>query len=107
MAIDDSFLSLFGAPDDVLCPMLTHFVVGRASAAFSDGAALALIKARMAMERPLQFIDIDFNHGMEFDILPELQAFVSDGLRIGLHYSMWHWKFKPDQGLQTAGPFDP
>ncbi|KAJ6508337.1 hypothetical protein C8R45DRAFT_967086 [Mycena sanguinolenta] len=83
--LDDMFLALFGAPHN-LCPLLTHFTV-QSCAAFSDAAALAFVKAKMAMPTPLQLFQVYFMRPRQLDIVPDLRSFMSNGLEVDLKYS--------------------
>ncbi|KAJ7755098.1 hypothetical protein B0H14DRAFT_2635321 [Mycena olivaceomarginata] len=47
---------------------------------FSDVAALAFVKARIAMPSSLQIFQAQFYRPMEVDIIPELQPLIADGL---------------------------
>ncbi|KAJ7617513.1 hypothetical protein DFH06DRAFT_1483562 [Mycena polygramma] len=99
-SMDDAFLALFHAPHQVLCPMLTHItVVTPWPGAFSDAAALAFVKARMTMPCPLRQFKGHFNRSMVVDIMPELQPFISGGLRVDIEYSIPQWKLEPREGL--------
>ncbi|KAF7356374.1 hypothetical protein MVEN_00969800 [Mycena venus] len=85
VALDDAFLPLFYAPHD-LCPALTHFTALSFCAGFSDTAALAFVRGRMVMPTPLQQFQVRFRRPMEVDIMPELQIFISDGLKVEVQY---------------------
>ncbi|KAF7363758.1 hypothetical protein MSAN_01033600 [Mycena sanguinolenta] len=98
VSLDDEFMALFGPPHN-LCPMLTHITLLPHSTGFSDAAALAFIRARMAMPTPLQRFEANFRRQMELNIMPELQSFISDGLKVVVGYAPAPWKFKPQNGL--------
>ncbi|KAJ6585378.1 hypothetical protein B0H19DRAFT_1109384 [Mycena capillaripes] len=103
--LDEPFLALFCASYDILCPMLTHMAVMSPSAGFSDIAALALVKARMAMPCPLQQFRVHFGRSMEVDIMPELQSWISDGLQVDLQYYVPpQWEFNSREGLSAPEP---
>jgi hypothetical protein len=106
VGLDDMLLARFYAPNDTLCPMLTHLTVMETCAEFSDTAALAFIKARMAMPSPctLQHFCVRFSRPMEVDIMPELEPFISeDGLRVNLQYPLeWAFDFNARDGLSDV-----
>ncbi|KAF7363766.1 hypothetical protein MSAN_01034400 [Mycena sanguinolenta] len=106
VSLDNEFMALFGPPHN-LCPMLTHitFTSLADTSGFSDAAALAFIKARMAMPTPLQRFEAQFSRQMEFDIMPELQSFISDGLKVVIEYAEAPWKFRPQRGLKKLESF--
>ncbi|KAJ7429191.1 hypothetical protein FB451DRAFT_1331066 [Mycena latifolia] len=97
--LDDAFLALLGAAQDVPCPMLTHMTVAAPCAMFSDAGVLAFIRARMALDCPLQAIGVSFDRPVEFDISPELETFVSEGLHVDLQYPLPQWTFNAREGL--------
>ncbi|KAJ6585372.1 hypothetical protein B0H19DRAFT_1109363 [Mycena capillaripes] len=105
VSLDEPFLTLFCASHDILCPMLTHMAVTGPSAGFSDIAALAFVKARMAMPCPLQQFHVHFGRSMEVDIMPELQSLISDGLQVDLQYYVPpQWDFNSRDGLPAPEP---
>ncbi|KAF7364849.1 hypothetical protein MVEN_00355200 [Mycena venus] len=104
MSLDDAFLALFYTPNG-LCPMLTDFTVMVPCARFSDTAALAFVKARMAMTPALQQFRFHFNRPVEVDIMPELRPFILGGLKAALHYPLSEWKFDARAGLSDATTF--
>ncbi|KAJ6508594.1 hypothetical protein C8R45DRAFT_447431 [Mycena sanguinolenta] len=86
--LDDEFMALFYSSHH-LCPMLTDIeIVVPPSAKVSDAAVLAFIKARMTMSTPLQRFQASFNRPMEFDVMPELQSFIADGLEVIIQYQL-------------------
>ncbi|KAJ6502200.1 hypothetical protein C8R45DRAFT_1209810 [Mycena sanguinolenta] len=97
VSLDDEFMALFAPPHN-LCPMLTHITL-LTPAEFTDAAALAFIKARMAMPTPLRRFRAEFKRPMELDILPELESFISNGLKVVVEYAQAPRKFKPENGL--------
>ncbi|KAF8213850.1 hypothetical protein K438DRAFT_1802372 [Mycena galopus ATCC 62051] len=103
ISLDNAFMELFCPPHE-LCPGLTHISIPTC-AEFSDAAVLAFVKARMAMSTPLQEVRIQFNRPMEFDVMPELQSYISDGLQVTLEYPRTQWKFYPRAGLDGEGSF--
>ncbi|KAF7363761.1 hypothetical protein MSAN_01033900 [Mycena sanguinolenta] len=105
VSLDDEFMALFGPPHN-LCPMLTHLTLLAEASGFSDAAALAFIKTRMAMPTPLQRFEAQFSRQMEFDIMPELQSFIANGLELVVQYAAAApWKFKPRKGLNNLWSF--
>ncbi|KAJ6508561.1 hypothetical protein C8R45DRAFT_967814 [Mycena sanguinolenta] len=105
MFLDDEFMALFCPPHN-LCPMLTDMEIGvPPSATVSDAALLALIKARMAMPTPLQGFRARFDRPMDFDIMPELQSFILDGLQVDLGYPPPRWRFRARDGLDGPEAF--
>ncbi|KAJ7845400.1 hypothetical protein B0H14DRAFT_2358083 [Mycena olivaceomarginata] len=93
---DDAFIALLHH----LCPMLTNITILPPSAGFSDAAALAFVKARMAMPTPLQEFRVRFSRARELDIMLELQSFISDGLHVSIEYfPEGEWEFRPRDGL--------
>ncbi|KAJ7851672.1 hypothetical protein B0H14DRAFT_3660532 [Mycena olivaceomarginata] len=105
-SLDDSFLALLhpGPPHD-LCPLLTHMVILAPCAGFSDAAVLDFVRVRMALATPLKQFRVDFGRGPEVDIVPDLQPFISNGLRVELKYrndatDVHVWKFDPKHGLE-------
>ncbi|KAJ6508550.1 hypothetical protein C8R45DRAFT_1208206 [Mycena sanguinolenta] len=105
MFLDDEFMMLFCPPHN-LCPMLTDIGIDiLASSRVSDTAALAFIKARMTMPDPLQRFQARFDRPMEFDVMPELQSFILDGLQVNLEYPPPQWKFRAQDGLDEVGMF--
>jgi len=103
MSPDDAFLAHFCPPHN-LCPMLTHFTVMTPGAEFSDTAALAFVRARMAMPTPLQQFRVHFDRRMGIDIMPELQSFISNGLQVALEY-LPVWKFDARMGPRGSVGF--
>ncbi|KAF7346530.1 hypothetical protein MSAN_01881100 [Mycena sanguinolenta] len=104
ISLDDGFMALLCPPHN-LCPMLTDISFFPHSAEFSDAAALAFVKARMAMHTPLQRFHAEFSRPMEFDVIPQLQSFISDGLQLTMHYPEPRWKFTARDGLEQQGLF--
>ncbi|KAJ6508552.1 hypothetical protein C8R45DRAFT_1089718 [Mycena sanguinolenta] len=102
---DTGFIALL-VPPHSLCPMLTHLeIVGPPINRVSDTHILALIKARMAMPTPLQRFRARFDRPMDFDIMPELQSFISDGLQVDLGYLPPRWTFRARDGLDEPEAF--
>ncbi|KAF8139179.1 hypothetical protein K438DRAFT_1880396 [Mycena galopus ATCC 62051] len=101
---DDAFIALFCPPHN-LCPMLTAIAVTAPCTWFSDAAALALVKARMAMPTPLRQFQVQFDRPMKLDIMPELQPFISNGLQVALEYYPPAWKSRVREGLFVSRPF--
>ncbi|KAJ7367383.1 hypothetical protein DFH08DRAFT_1005984 [Mycena albidolilacea] len=99
MALDDSLLALFYSGDDVLCPTLRNISVVGSSSRFSDVAALAFVKARIAMPSSLKIFQAQFYRPMEVDIMPEFQPLIADGLQVALQYPPPAWKFNPRAGF--------
>ncbi|KAJ6585369.1 hypothetical protein B0H19DRAFT_1109349 [Mycena capillaripes] len=102
MRVDSAFLERFYQARDILCPMLTHFAATAPCVGFSDTAALAFVRARMALPSPLQQFRVYFGRSMEVDIMPDLQSFISDGLQVELMYSSPTWKFDAREGMFDA-----
>ncbi|KAJ6502174.1 hypothetical protein C8R45DRAFT_1190541 [Mycena sanguinolenta] len=98
VSLDDRSMALFAPPRN-LCPMLTHITLLTHSAGFTDAAALAFIKARMAMLNPLRRFRTEFKRPMELDILPELESFISNRLKVVVEYAQTPRKPKPENGL--------
>ncbi|KAF7348206.1 Hexose carrier protein [Mycena sanguinolenta] len=96
--VSQDHFALFGPPHD-LCPKLTHFTAISPSETFSDAAVLAFIKARMAIPTPLQQFRVRFDRPREVDIMPELETFIADGLRVALEYPPPQWNFDAREGL--------
>ncbi|KAF7346508.1 hypothetical protein MSAN_01878900 [Mycena sanguinolenta] len=104
ISLDDGFMALLCPPHN-LCPMLTDISFFPHSAEFSDAAALAFLKARMAMHTPLKRFHAEFSRPMEFDVIPELLSFISDGLQVTMHYPEPRWRFTARDGLEQVGLF--
>ncbi|KAF7346509.1 hypothetical protein MSAN_01879000 [Mycena sanguinolenta] len=104
ISLDDEFMALFCPPHN-LCPILTDINFCAPATRFSDAAALAFIKARMAMHPPLQRFHAEFSRPMESDIMPELQSFISDGFQVNLQYHRSEWAFRARDGLEQQGLF--
>ncbi|KAJ6508560.1 hypothetical protein C8R45DRAFT_446675 [Mycena sanguinolenta] len=105
MFLDDEFMALFRPPHN-LCPMLTDIeIVVPPSANVSDAAVLAFIKARMTMPTPLRRFQATFNRLMEFDVMPELQSLIADGLHVTLRYHLFQNTFTVRDGLDGPGAF--
>ncbi|KAJ6508577.1 hypothetical protein C8R45DRAFT_1208222 [Mycena sanguinolenta] len=108
MFLEDEFMALF-CPPHSLCPMLTDIeIVVPPSANVSDPAVLAFIKARMTMPTPLRRFQATLNRLIEFDVMPELQSLISDGLHVTLQYhseSMFQNTFTVRDGLDGPGAF--
>ncbi|KAJ7643760.1 hypothetical protein FB45DRAFT_999104 [Roridomyces roridus] len=68
------------------CPSLRKLDIEQESDDWSDSAILSWIHGRMTTNHPLQRVHIGFDRPMEIDILPELQAYVAQGLDISLSY---------------------
>ncbi|KAF7348311.1 hypothetical protein MSAN_01784800 [Mycena sanguinolenta] len=102
--LDDEFIGLFSLPHN-LCPMLTDITVIGQCAGFSDAAALAFIKARMAMSTPLQRFRAHFSRPRELNVMPELQSHISDGFQASFEYPPPIWAFKPREGLDGLWAF--
>jgi hypothetical protein len=101
---DDAFIALLHN----LCPMLTNITILPPSAGFSDAAALAFVKARMATPTPLQEFRVHFSRARELDIMLELQSFISDGLQVSIEYfpGFSQWEFRPHNGLDVLSSLD-
>jgi hypothetical protein len=99
MALDDTLLARFYSDDDVLCPTLRNISVVGSSSRFSDVAALAFVKARIAMPSSLQIFQAQFYRPMEVDIMPELQPLIADGPQVALRYPPPAWKLNPRAGF--------
>ncbi|KAJ6485843.1 hypothetical protein C8R45DRAFT_998107 [Mycena sanguinolenta] len=104
VSLNDAFMGLFCPPHN-LCPMLTDVAILAPSAGFSDAAALAFIKARMAMPIPLQRFWTQPTRPRELDIMPELEAFISDGLQVKLEYPPLRWRFNAQNGVNGPSSF--
>ncbi|KAF7346536.1 F-box domain-containing protein [Mycena sanguinolenta] len=103
----DEFIPLL-CPPYHLCPMLTDIEIVvplEPSARVSDADVLALIKARMSMPNPLRRFQARFNRPMEFDVMPELQSFVSDGLQVDLEYPPRRRSYWAREGLDEPWSF--
>ncbi|KAF7348339.1 hypothetical protein MSAN_01787900 [Mycena sanguinolenta] len=100
--LDEEFIALFCTPHN-LCAMLTDIHFESPSAGFSDKAALAFIKARMAMPIPLRRFRAQFLRPMELDIISELQSYISDGLQVFLDYPPPLHRFNAEGGLHVPG----
>jgi hypothetical protein len=60
----------------------------------------------MTRPTPLQQFRVHFDRPLEVDIVPDLQPFVSDGLRVDLQYPNEVGKFDAMEGLYESGsPF--
>ncbi|KAJ7364912.1 hypothetical protein DFH08DRAFT_840291 [Mycena albidolilacea] len=96
---DDAFIALLHN----LCPMLTNITILPPSTKISDAAALAFVKARMAMPTPLQQFWARFGRARELDIMLDVQSFISDGLQVSLEYlpELPEWEFRPRDGLDV------
>ncbi|KAJ6466400.1 hypothetical protein C8R45DRAFT_1021598 [Mycena sanguinolenta] len=97
LRLDNQLMRRFCPPHN-LCPMLTDITLLGPSVVLSDTATLTFIKARMAMPTPLHQFRVQFPRPMNHDILPDLQAFISDGLQVALEY-VPPWEFKARDGL--------
>ncbi|KAF7370895.1 hypothetical protein MSAN_00723400 [Mycena sanguinolenta] len=104
VSLDDQLMELFCPPHN-LCPMLTDVVILAPSAGFSDDTALAFIKARMSMPVPLQRFSAQFNRPRDLDIMPKLEAFISEGLQVELGYPPLPWVFNAQNGLYGPALF--
>ncbi|KAF7348306.1 hypothetical protein MSAN_01784300 [Mycena sanguinolenta] len=102
--LNDEFMGLFRSPHN-FCPVLTDIHTLAPAAGFSDAAILAFIRGRMAMPTPLRRFQAHFNRPMEFDIMPELEPFISDGLQVTLKYPPPSWAFRVRDGLDGPQPF--
>ncbi|KAJ6582806.1 hypothetical protein B0H10DRAFT_1962384 [Mycena sp. CBHHK59/15] len=66
----------------------------------SEAAVVQLIRARMEAGNPVEEIDIKFGRQTETDILPDLQPFISEGLRVNLRYlTAFKWEYNAREGL--------
>jgi hypothetical protein len=68
----------------------------------SDEALLHFIISRIPK---LKRVDVKFDRERQIDILPDLQSFVDDGLKVSItHISVALPRFSPWQGLPDAPP---
>ncbi|KAJ6508590.1 hypothetical protein C8R45DRAFT_447327 [Mycena sanguinolenta] len=102
ISLDDEFMALFCFPHN-LCPVLTDIKFCAPNAGFSDAAALAFIRARMARYTPLRRFHAEFTRPMEFDVVPELRSFISNGFQVNLEYPQSEWTFRARDGLKQQG----
>jgi hypothetical protein len=105
-SLDESFLALLhsGPPHDP-CPLLTHMAILAPCAGFSDSAVLGFVRVQTSLATPLKQFRVDFGRGPEVNIVPDLQPFISNGLRVELKYrndatDVHVWKFDPKHGLE-------
>ncbi|KAJ6622566.1 hypothetical protein B0H10DRAFT_890489 [Mycena sp. CBHHK59/15] len=101
---DDAFLSILTpnpeAPTSLLCPYLKRLQFANGNAQCSDAAVVQFIRARMETGNPVEEIDIGFGRQIETDILPDLQPFISEGLRVNLrYYTTFKWEYNAREGL--------
>ncbi|KAJ7037460.1 hypothetical protein C8F04DRAFT_1257025 [Mycena alexandri] len=85
---DDALAALTPSPDNaaVSCPSLQELEVG-SSLWLSDHAVLRFIKARMAVQpATLRRVTIQYQREKQFDIRPEIQAFLDSGLEVSTRY---------------------
>ncbi|KAJ7061591.1 hypothetical protein C8F01DRAFT_1137833 [Mycena amicta] len=83
--------------------------------AYDDQQLLSFIKSRIDgggdsqahRYRKLKSLAVDFAREMEDDIMPELQHYVEDGLRVNLRYEVFdNFRLYPWTGLTTELPAD-
>ncbi|KAF7374466.1 WD40 repeat-like protein [Mycena sanguinolenta] len=98
----DALLALFAPPHE-LCPMLTNMAILDVLTTPSDLAVLTFVKTRMAMPTPLQQIRVRCARQMELDIMPELEALISDGLQVDITYPPRSPNFYPGLGIIGEG----
>lgn len=102
--LDDQFLArLSPAPDGTVCPALTHIQVD--TSLFSDAALFNFIRAKMAMDHPLQCFEVGVFRTMEVDIVQELKPYSFEGLHIDVRYlpSSPPWQLDAREGLFDVG----
>ncbi|KAJ7933953.1 hypothetical protein B0H13DRAFT_687223 [Mycena leptocephala] len=99
---DDTLAALSVSPDHPsLCPALQELVISNCRNV-SDEALLHFIISRMPA---LRRVDVNFDREREVDILPDLQSFVDDGLKVSItHISVTPPQFSPWQGLPDPPP---
>ncbi|KAJ6508380.1 hypothetical protein C8R45DRAFT_1208067 [Mycena sanguinolenta] len=102
--LNDEFMGLFGPPHN-FCPVLTDVSILSSAAGFSDATILAFIKARMAMPTPLRRFEAHFNRPIEFDMMPEIQPFISEGLQVTFTFPPLPYAFRPRDGLDGMRSF--
>ncbi|KAJ7037461.1 hypothetical protein C8F04DRAFT_1035751 [Mycena alexandri] len=85
------------------CPILQELEIG-SCLDLSDHALLHFIKARMAVQPPtLRRVAIQFQREKQFDIRPEIQAFLDSGLEVLTRYYVSSVRlFSPWRGLADA-----
>ncbi|KAJ7015960.1 hypothetical protein C8F04DRAFT_1168253 [Mycena alexandri] len=89
--LDDDFLhALTPAPTrdgSPICPNLTHLYISTAAPFFTHRSIVPFICGRMASDRPLHVVNIQFPHrAMAVDVLPDLQEFIDVGLQVTVAY---------------------
>ncbi|KAJ7682017.1 hypothetical protein DFH06DRAFT_285598 [Mycena polygramma] len=73
--------------DSCLCPRLESVVLEKMSN-LSDNALFRFIEARAASAHPLKYVRAEFMRRMEWDMVPFLEPYMDDGLRVSLRYSI-------------------
>ncbi|KAK7022111.1 hypothetical protein R3P38DRAFT_1108722 [Favolaschia claudopus] len=98
VGVDNSYIKLFQAPHN-LCPLMTDLEIDMAALSGED--VLKLVQGRMATTTPLERLKVRFARDKKVDVMPELQAFIADGLRVEF-YPHWQkqWEFDPFHGVQ-------
>ncbi|KAK7048691.1 hypothetical protein R3P38DRAFT_3619631 [Favolaschia claudopus] len=98
VGVDNSYIKLFQAPHN-LCPLMTDLEIDMAALSGED--VLKLVQGRMATTTPLERLKVRFARDKKVDVMPELQAFIADGLRVDF-YPHWQkqWEFDPFHGVQ-------
>jgi hypothetical protein len=99
---DDTLAALSVSPDHPsLCPALQELVISHCRNV-SDEALLHFIISRMPA---LKRVDVKFDREKQVDILPDLQPFVDDGLKVSItQISVPPPQFSPWQGLPDPPP---
>ncbi|KAJ6507813.1 hypothetical protein C8R47DRAFT_1099622 [Mycena vitilis] len=82
LSVSDELLHAFTS---TFFPVLTTITIEGCSEA-TDAGVLAYVKARAVSGAPLQRLDIGFTRPMAENILPDLDAFISEGLTVSLRY---------------------
>jgi hypothetical protein len=99
---DDVLRALSVSPDHPsFCPALQELAITNCHN-ISDEALLHFIISRIPT---LKRVDVKFTRERQIDILPDLQSFVDDGLKVSItHISVALPRFSPWQGLPDAPP---
>lgn len=111
--INDALLQFLAPREDQLCPMLEKLIITTRST-ISDPGLLTFISSKQSIEQTnesnkLKNVDVVFHRRMNRDIIPDLSAFITSGLKVRIRYppKTLRGQFSPYDGLPSEVEEDP
>ena len=88
--INDDLLQFFAPGKDQLCPILEELIITTRST-ISDPGILTFISSKQSIEQTkksnkLKNVDVVFHRPKTHDIIPDLSAFITSGLKVRIRY---------------------